>query len=92
MKGFNFAVGLGKASSGNFRRGTGAATRALRQPRQYSTTTEIPKSRIRGRVLLATGAAVGVGGFVFADDLRHIYGGAERSGRVLVTLAVCINE
>jgi hypothetical protein len=93
MKGFNFGAALGRASPGSCKRGARAAPRAFRQARQYSTrTTEIPKSKIRGRVLLATAAAAGVGSYVFADDVKHAYKGAERSGRVLVNLAVCINE
>ncbi|KAL4775458.1 ABC1 family-domain-containing protein [Aspergillus nidulans var. acristatus] len=33
-----------------------------------------------------------VGGVVVSDDARHIYHAAERTGRVVGTLAVCIND
>lgn len=35
---------------------------------------------------------LGVGAFAFSDNVKHIYGAARRSGRVVGTLAVCINE
>jgi aarF domain-containing kinase len=97
MKGFNFATTFGQFNPWTCRRclqhARGGST-VLRQAKQYSTTaTEIPKSKTRGRVILAaTGATLGVGAITFTDDLKHAYQSAERSGRVLSTLAVCINE
>lgn len=38
------------------------------------------------------GGVIAVGAVTFSDDARHIYRAAERSGRVVGTLAVCINE
>lgn len=35
---------------------------------------------------------LGAGAFAFSDNVQHIYGAARRSGRVVGTLAVCINE
>jgi aarF domain-containing kinase len=35
---------------------------------------------------------LGAGAFAFSDNVQHIYGAAQRSGRVVGTLAVCINE
>jgi aarF domain-containing kinase len=69
-------------------------SKILSQARQYSTkTAEIKKSKTRGRVILvATGALLGAGAIAFKDDARHVYQGAQRSGRVLSALAVCINE
>lgn len=34
----------------------------------------------------------GAGAFAFSDNVQHVYGAAQRSGRVVGTLAVCINE
>ncbi|KAI9706329.1 MAG: hypothetical protein M1820_004905 [Bogoriella megaspora] len=51
--------------------------------------------RARRKLLLAAsgGSAAGaVGLFSFADDAKHYYGAAERSSRVMTTLAVCIND
>lgn len=51
------------------------------------------RSRKRGRVLVAaTGGALGVTAVAFTDDVRHAYEAVERTGRVVSTLAVCINE
>jgi aarF domain-containing kinase len=51
------------------------------------------KSKKRGRVLVAAaGGALGVTAVAFTDDVRHAYEAAERTGRVVSTLAVCINE
>lgn len=35
---------------------------------------------------------LGVGAAVYSEELKHAYGAARRSGRVVGTLAVCINE
>lgn len=52
-----------------------------------------PKSKKKGRVLFAAaGGALGVTAVALTDDVRHAYGAAERTGRVVSTLAVCINE
>ena len=55
--------------------------------RRYSHTGK------RSAILLAaTGGAVGAGALAFTDDVRHRYVAVQRSGRVLSTLALCINE
>lgn len=40
----------------------------------------------------AAGGTLGVALFGFTDDIKHFYAGAQRSARVVSTLAVCINE
>lgn len=52
-----------------------------------------PKRRRRVVAIAATGT-VGLGATVlaFGDDAKHAYKAAERTGRVVSTLAVCINE
>lgn len=54
----------------------------------------VPKrnGRRRGILLAATGGALGAGAFAFTDDVKHGYAAAERTGRVVSTLAVCMNE
>ena len=43
------------------------------------------------KYLIALGI-VGLGAVAYFDELKHAYGAARRSGRVVGTLAVCINE
>ena len=51
------------------------------------------KPKKRGRVLVAAaGGALGVTAVAFTDDVKHAYEAVERTGRVVSTLAVCINE
>ena len=38
------------------------------------------------------GGAAGVGALTLTDDVKHTYKAIERTGRVVGTLAVCINE
>ena len=108
MKGFNttlssaFAVAARTNASSTIspwtcRRCLLQTQRSARTQRQYSTGGNgFPKSKSRGkgRVLLAAGSALGVStaAVAFGDDVRHAYGAAERTGRVVGTLAVCINE
>jgi len=69
--------------------------RGARTLRQYSTRGNgIPQSkRKNGAVLLAaTGGALSVSAIAFTDDVKHAYEAVERTGRVIGTLAVCINE
>lgn len=42
--------------------------------------------------LLVVLGLLGVGAAVYSEELKHGYGAARRSGRVVGTLAVCINE
>ncbi len=59
-----------------------------------STTTKTPRKlpRRRGVVLAAAGGAAGAGALAFTDDIKHGFQATERTGRVITTLAVCINE
>ena len=44
-------------------------------------------------MLLATGGGtLGAAAFAFSDDVKHGYAAAARTGRVVSTLAVCMNE
>ena len=45
-------------------------------------------------MLLAAAATGGLGAtaLAFGDDVRHAYEATERTGRVITTLAICINE
>jgi aarF domain-containing kinase len=53
----------------------------------------LAKSKRRGRVVVAAaGGALGVTAVAITDDVRHAYEAVERTGRVVSTLAVCINE
>ncbi|GAD95587.1 ubiquinone biosynthesis protein, putative [Paecilomyces variotii No. 5] len=40
----------------------------------------------------AAGGALGTGALAFSDDIKHGYAAAERSGRVVSALAICIND
>ncbi|KAL3424463.1 ABC1 family protein [Phlyctema vagabunda] len=92
MKGFNVAPLWRQSSPWTCRQCCSRQRATLR----YSTKSQsAPASpRTNRRVLLAatTGTAVGVGTFAFADDIKHSYKAAERSGRVASALAVCIND
>lgn len=51
------------------------------------------KPRRKGRVVAAAAVGgLGVTGLAFGDDVKHAYKAVERSGRVVSTLAVNINE
>ncbi|KAL1998868.1 hypothetical protein VTN02DRAFT_5457 [Thermoascus thermophilus] len=50
------------------------------------------KSRRRVIKIAAAGGALGVASLVFADEIKHAYAAAARSGRVVGALAVCIND
>lgn len=41
---------------------------------------------------LVVAGVLGVGAFAFSEQAAHAFGAAKRSGRVVGTLAVCINE
>jgi hypothetical protein len=51
-----------------------------------------PKKKRRILVATASGGTVLAGVFALNDDARHIAGAAQRTGRVVSTLFVCINE
>jgi aarF domain-containing kinase len=52
------------------------------------------KSGPNARLILfaSTGAAAGTAALAFTDEIKNSYEAAERTGRVVVALAVCINE
>ena len=67
------------------------------QRRNFAARSDVyPTAKKRGRrtkwVILASVAAVGTGLVFYTDAGRFAYGAAERTGRVVGTLAVCINE
>ncbi|KAI9752605.1 MAG: hypothetical protein M4579_005553 [Chaenotheca gracillima] len=73
---------------------------AARRPRQrqYGSAKsnaqgrEWTKARTRGVVLAASGGTLGAGALAFGDEIKHGYVAVERSGRVVSTLFVCIND
>lgn len=54
--------------------------------------TDSKGSRRRVIRIAAAGGAVGTATLAFSDDIKHAYAAAARTGRVVVALAVCINE
>jgi aarF domain-containing kinase len=71
--------------------------RQIRNPgrslRNYATLRGYSRPRRRRNVALAVaGGATGVGALTLTDDVKHTYKAIERTGRVVGTLAVCINE
>lgn len=50
------------------------------------------KKKKKPIALLVILGLLGVGAVVYSEELKHGYGAARRSGRVVGTLAVCINE
>lgn len=55
------------------------------------TSSSTPLSRKPIKYLIVLGL-LGVGAVAFSDEVKHVYGAAARSGRVVGTLAVCMNE
>jgi aarF domain-containing kinase len=58
----------------------------------YWNSQQYVKKRKRRVMLAAAGGALGVTTVAFTDDVRHAYGAVERTGRVVRTLTVCIND
>lgn len=68
---------------------------APRNNRFTTRTTEarIPRNGRRTLLLAAAGGTAGASVIVgLSDELKHGYAAARRSGRVLTTLLLCINE
>ena len=96
MRGFNPVVNI-------FQKNSGASVlrqcrvSQFRAPTLHSSST-VPKQRPAGifqhkSVLAAATVTIGIGFLIgLSDDLKHGYAAAQRSGRVLLTLAMCINE
>ncbi|KAI9813878.1 MAG: hypothetical protein M1826_002365 [Phylliscum demangeonii] len=51
-----------------------------------------PRGKRRRLVLAGSAAALTAGAFAYGDELQYAYGAAARSGRVLTTLALCVND
>jgi len=96
MKGFNFASLLSQSSPWTCRSCTRLSqwqTRFPQKPLRYSTKSgKPPRPRRRRNLVLAASGAVGVVALTLTDDVKHAYKAFERTGRVMGTLAVCINE
>ena len=67
-------------------------TRSQRAP--FSSNTPRTRSRlgVRRVVVFAAAGGIGAGALAFTDDIKHGYAAVERSGRVVSTLFICINE
>ena len=82
----------------SFDRYTGTFPERQAKRRAKQLPKQLPKQEVRkGRTWrLAVPAAVLVGGagstYAFRDDIKHYYEAAERSGRVLSALYVCVRE
>lgn len=67
--------------------------RNLRQIRGYASSSKQSIRPKRRRVVLAAaGGALALSALPFGDDAKHAYNAVERTGRVVSTLAVCMNE
>jgi aarF domain-containing kinase len=96
MKGLNFAQGFARAPWT-----CRACTKQIRQPvlrvrQTKSYGTAAPPARrglSTGTILVAAtvGSAV-ITAAVYPNDVKHAYQACQRSGRVVVALAKCINE
>ncbi len=69
----------------------------FRQPKLHTFASKPNEVRFTKRhsiVVLATlSGTIGAGAVIaLSEDLKHGYAAARRSGRVLMTLAVCMNE
>lgn len=64
-----------------------------KQSKSESKSTSKPSQSGRNTIkYLVVAGVLGLGAVVFSDQLQHAYRAAERTGRVVGTLAVCINE
>ena len=94
MKAFNFRSAFKQANPWTCRKCLRQSQRATRTLHQYSTrSNRVPVPKKKGRILLAaTTGTLGVTALAFSDDVKHSYKAVERTGRVVGTLFVCINE
>jgi aarF domain-containing kinase len=51
-----------------------------------------PRERRRVAIVATLVFIAGAGALAFSEQARHAYVACERSGRVGVTLAICVNE
>lgn len=66
-----------------------AEKESLGNKRQAPKSSQSPRKGIRYLIVLGV---LSVGAFTFSDEIKHAYRAAARTGRVVGTLAVCINE
>ncbi len=69
----------------------------IKQIRGFATKGKIygqsARPKRKGTVLVvAAGGAAGVSTLAFTDDVKYAYEAVERTGRVVSTLFICINE
>lgn len=96
MKGLNFAQGLVRAPWTCRACTRRIRTPVLRTPRSRSYATAAPAARrglSPGTILVTAtiGSAI-ITAAVYPNDVKHAYQACQRSGRVVVALAKCINE
>jgi aarF domain-containing kinase len=75
--------------------GTGTGIRrgfATKNQYNYANAGRSRRSPNRRVLLAAATVALGATAAAFTDDVKHAYNAVERTGRVVSTLAVCINE
>ncbi|TVY89717.1 ABC1 family protein-like protein [Lachnellula willkommii] len=104
MKGFNFAYRprwtCRQCRDLGLRRAPPKQPKQHTQQRTYSSGSssnygyQRPPTRRKRQVLLAVAATgtVGATALAFSDDVRHAVQGIERTGRVITTLGVCVND
>jgi aarF domain-containing kinase len=94
MKAFSLGSAFKQANPWICRQCLHQSQRTTRSLREYSTRgNRIPVPKKKGRIFLAaTTGALGVTALAFTDDVKHSYRAVERTGRVVGTLFVCINE
>jgi len=94
MKAFSFGSAIKQANPWTCRQCLRQSQRTTRPLRQYSTKSRrVPLPKKKGRIFLATATGtLGVTALAFSEDLKHSYKAVERTGRVVGTLAVCIND
>ncbi|KFY15180.1 hypothetical protein V492_02174, partial [Pseudogymnoascus sp. VKM F-4246] len=96
MKGINFAQRFARAAPWSCR----ARSAPIRQPlfraprvKSYATATPARRGLSTGTILVTAtlGSAI-ITAAVYPDDVKHAYQACQRSGRVVVALAKCIND
>ncbi|KAF2275141.1 ABC1 family protein [Westerdykella ornata] len=70
---------------------SGFATNTI--PEGATKSTAVPRSKHRRRIVIAAGAGgIAAAAVIFNDEARHAFTAVQRSGRVLSTLFICIND
>lgn len=68
------------------------AMNAAKRNNTSSSSSSSSSKRTRAIKVAAASGTVAVALFAFWDDIKHTYAAAERTGRVVTALAICINE